>query len=463
MCDVQKTMPPSHEGTKAEGSVTSDGVQGEKVDMVPVSSVKCQGSKPVKRRMSHVTYVFAVLAACAAARAATLPPPPWQAQSRGPTSSFEITSYIAAVAPLLDASTRRAIETLLASNQPPVHALPLIQSARWRSAVSAATAPWHLAPDDAAGASTHLAYNLDALGDHLDLTTTATNTPLSLAETLAAMRLLDDLKQRAANPADPLADLSRYTLLYRLRGAPLTISWWAQTCYRRQQFDRAEHLLRFLIADANPDGFSKGNAHHFLGHLLFYGRERLDDAFVHFLSVQKYPACLVFSAYAYVHAAAILGKMNMPIHALALLAVDVPCLEFADVAFARHWRSAVLRMQCRDFTNALRHLQAALVLQESRSNDVRDLYRAIPDASAIWEAVATQRWSAADADAAIEHALTNRWDTPDDRLFLDALLHDWPAQEDIPLHIATNRVLNNNIFPRRVRRVRAYNRPTQGE
>ncbi len=412
--------------------------------------------------MSNVIYICTILAACAA-HAGTLPPPPWQSQSRGPTSSFEITSYIASVAPLLDASTRRAIETLLASNQPPVRALALIQSARWRSAVSAATAPWHLAPDDTAGASAHLAYNLDALGEHLNLTTTATNAPLSLAETLDAMRLLDDLKQRAANPADPLTDLSRYALLYRLRGAPMTISWWAQTCYRRQQFDRAERLLRFLIADANPDGFSKGNAHHFLGHLLFFDREQLDEAFVHFLSVQKYPACLVFSAYAYVHAAAILRKMNMPIHALALLAVDVPCLEFEHVAFARHWRSAVLRIQCRDYTNAVRHLQSALVLQDSRSNEVFGLYRMIPDASHIWDVMATQRWSAADATAAIEHALTNRWDTPDDQLFLDALLHDWPAQEDIPLHIATNRVLNNNIFPRRVRTVRGVNHLTQGE
>jgi len=412
--------------------------------------------------MSNVIYIFAAAAACAA-YTATLPPPPWQSQSRGPTSSFEITSYVASVAPLLDASTRRAIATLLASNQPPVQALTLIQAARWRSAVSAATAPWHLAPDDAAGAGAHLAHNLDALGAHLDLTTTATNAPLSLSETLDAMRLLDDLKHRAADPADPLTDLSRYTLLYRLRGAPMTVFWWAQTCYRRQQFDRAERLLHFLIADGNPDGFSKGNAHHFLGHLLFFDREQLDEAFVHFLSVQKYPACLVFSAYAYVHAAAILRKMNMPIHALALLAVDVPCLEFEQVAFTRHWRSAVLRIQCRDYTNAVRHLQSALVLQNSRSNEVFGLYRMIPDASHIWDAVATQRWSLADANAAIEAALTNRWDTPDDQLFLDALLHDWPAQEDIPLHIATNRVLNNNIFPRRVRTLHGVNHLTQGE
>ncbi len=87
----------------------------------------------------------------------------------------------------------------------------------------------------------------------------------------------------------------------------------------------------------------------------------------------------------------------------------------------------------------------------------------IADAAAIWEAVATQRWSLADANAAIEHALTNRWDTPDDQLYLEALLHDWPAQEEIPLHIATNRVLNNNIFPYRTRALRVTNHYQHGE
>jgi tetratricopeptide (TPR) repeat protein len=369
------------------------------------------------------------------------------------------------VALRLDQPVRREIETLLASNSTPLYALALIQSARWHTAISAATAPWQIAPSGRArpGASPLPDCNLNAPAQRPALAAHATNAPLSLAETFHALRLLDELKHRAADPNDPLTGLSRYTLLFRLRGAPMNIFRCAEHLFRQRDYPRAQRLFRFLISPANPIGFTIGNSHHFLGHVYYFQRKELDQAFVHFLSVQRYPACLVYTAYAYIHAAAILKKMNMPVHALALLAVDVPCIDYVKAAFTRHMRSAFYRLELQDHTNAVRHLQTALALLPARSNDVLDCCSLIPGAPAIWDAVATQRWCAADATAAIEAALTNRWDTPDDQLFLDALLHDWPAQEDIPLHIATNRVLNNNIFPRRVRAVRGLNHLTQGE
>ena len=396
--------------------------------------------------MSNVIYIFAAAAACAA-YTATLPPPPWQSQSRGPTSSFEITSYVASVAPLLDASTRRAIATLLASNQPPVQALTLIQAARWRSAVSAATAPWHLAPDDAAGAGAHLAHNLDALGAHLDLTTTATNAPLSLSETLDAMRLLDDLKHRAADPADPLTDLSRYTLLYRLRGAPMTVFWWAQHIFWREDKARSAPLLTFLTDPRNPDEFSRGAAHYFSGLLDDQVRETRARAFSHYLRSVSYKTCLIFIGHAYLNAARILIEMGQRDNALALLSVDVPSIDMTELSAHKHLLAANLLFEALDFTNAVRRLHAACAADPAASNAVVTLASSYYVSTSLWHAAFAQPWCAADRDAALLAGLTNALPTPDDHAFLTALSLDWPPAETLPPHLLTNRILNNAVFP----------------
>jgi len=280
----------------------------------------------------------------------------------------------------------------------------------------------------------------------------------------ATISLLDALFARIADTAAEAGSLASFTNALALPGVPMQLFQRALTVFwRARDYPRAEAVFRLLAHPCNPDGYTAGAAHYFLGHVSRVFHQDLDQAFVHFLTVPAFPACLVYTADAYLQAASILMHMNMPIHALALLAVDVPCVDFADVAALRHIHSACCRLKLHDATNAVRHLQTALALQPTRSNDVLDCCSLIPGAPAIWDAVATQRWCAADATAAIEAALTNRWDTPDDQLFLDALLHDWPARDEIPLHIATNRVLNNNIFPRRVRAVRGLNYLTQGE
>jgi hypothetical protein len=97
----------------------------------------------------------------------------------------------------------------------------------------------------------------------------------------------------------------------------------------------------------------------------------------------------------------------------------------------------------------VRHWQVALQYDTNNFAIIADILRRTPNVyTGIWAAVATDVWRQADSDALIIAGLTNVSATPDDALFFDALMHDWPSKDEIPLAIATNRVLNNNIFPR---------------
>jgi len=404
----------------------------------------------------HSVLLLGILVTSVAARSDVLPAPPWAAQQRGPTSAYEITAYLAGTLPYLDNDLCERIADMLDRGESPARALALVQAARWQARIASATVPWELTAQNSGDADAQLRQNLSALGNQLDTLAAPNATslpPLSVSATLSAMRLLDELKQRVANTNDPLRDLGLYVTLLRLRGAPLTIFWWARNMISLQN-NRAYHLLEFLSSAMNPDGFSRGNAIYFLGHLQYFVLHNPMAAFTNLLRVQQFPACLVFTAHSYLHAASVLTDMNMPVHALALLAVDVPCIDFYQLAYTRHVRSAWLRSRLHDYTNAVRHLQTAARMQPHNADAIAGHLAAVPCGTSIWAAVATCSWSSIDVQATIEWAVTNRCDTPDDRIFLDALMHDWPAQEAMPPAIATNRVLNNNIFPRVSRRLR---------
>jgi TolA-binding protein len=275
----------------------------------------------------------------------------------------------------------------------------------------------------------------------------------SLRDACDSIAAQQALLARIADPADPLDDLARYQAALRLPDLPVRVYQQAYALVWQHDYARAQKLFSLLVAPTNPNGFTRGNAIYFLGHLQYFQWHDPLGAFTNLLRVQQFPACLVFTAHAYLHAAAIMADFNMPVHALALLAVDVPCIDFERLAYTRHVRSAWLRTKLHDYTNAVRHLRAALWAQPKQTNQIATQIRLIPNGSFIWDAVATSFWCNADVMATIAWAVTNRCDTPDDRLFLDALLHEWPAREDIPRQIATNRVLNNNIFPRATRRL----------
>ena len=269
------------------------------------------------------------------------------------------------------------------------------------------------------------------------------------------MELLDGLRRRIANTSDPLSDLEpRYVPVVRVSGVARCIFKCANRMYWTRQIARAEALFK-LIVDADPgtvDGFALGGSCHFLARIMRDCHHDDDAAFDLFLRTQKYSACLVYTAYAYIEAADILKKRGQFENALALLAVDVPCHGFPNVLALRHMRSADICRAQRDYTNTVRHFHAAVAADKSLEPVVAANVRRCPMGTEnLLATVGTNLWTEQDSLGLIITGITNHYSTPNDLVFFDALMHDWPKIEDVPPAIATNVALNNNVFPQKRR------------
>jgi hypothetical protein len=191
-----------------------------------------------------------------------------------------------------------------------------------------------------------------------------------------------------------------------------------------------------------------GNALYFHAKALdsWFGQE--EEAFGEYLRVQQYPACLVYTAGAYIHAADILNGMGQPENALALLAVDVPNIDWPERYSHRHLISADILINEQRFDQALQQLAAAGQFRPESEDEIVEMLVRIPsycvDRYAEEQSV---QWDNADNDAAIVAGLTNSMSTPDDAMYYDAITHEWPPLESVADMIATNRALNNNVFP----------------
>lgn len=67
----------------------------------------------------------------------------------------------------------------------------------------------------------------------------------------------------------------------------------------------------------------------------------------------------------------------------------------------------------------------------------------------LWNYCLTNRFNLNDKHLAVQEALEDEKDFPCEEELYEALTHAWPEMSDLPESIATNRVLNNNIFPQR--------------
>lgn len=248
------------------------------------------------------------------------------------------------------------------------------------------------------------------------------------------------------NPDDPLNTLEKYSLIYRLRGAPMTVFWWAQHMYWRENKARTEPLLHFLLDVRNPDDFSVGAAHFFLGLLYENVHKNYETAFSHYMRSVAHKTCLVFIGYAYYNAAHILTKISYYRNALALLAVDVPSIDQIQLSAQKHILAANILFNNEDPTNAVMHLHTALLIDNAQSNSISALTQSFYVNSALWNTCTNQKWSTKMRDSYIITGITNVYTTPDDTAYLDALSLDWPSYDALPKEITTNRTLNNVVF-----------------
>ena len=176
--------------------------------------------------------------------------------------------------------------------------------------------------------------------------------------------LFNELMDRINDKKDMFNNLEKYKPVFSLGGEPpLTIYNAAYNMYYRKNELRAGNLFLFLISDKNQNKFTVGNSYYWLGKICYEVYKDNETAFKYYMMVHKYPACLVYTANAYVFAAKILNRMGQSDNTLALLAVDVPVYKFKQKLMQRHIMSYSICKNKNDITNAVRHLQTAYLVE----------------------------------------------------------------------------------------------------
>jgi hypothetical protein len=261
--------------------------------------------------------------------------------------------------------------------------------------------------------------------------------------------LFNELMNRINDTKDPFNNLEKYVSIFSLGGEePLTIYNAAYKMYYRKNDLRAGDLFYFLISDKNPNKFTIGNSYYWLGKICQNEYKDNETAFKYYMMVHKYPACLVYTANAYVFAADILNKMGQADNALALLAVDVPVFTFRQKLIQRHIKSYSICKNRNDITNAVRHLQTVYLINTNIISTIKILLNTFPEwCEKYFRDSLTNLWCENDVLYTINKGISNPYETPDDNLFFDAVTHKWPAVYDVSKIILTNRTLSNNIFP----------------
>ena len=269
--------------------------------------------------------------------------------------------------------------------------------------------------------------------------------PLSIHEMVELINSLSELKNRIEDFNDPLIDIINYKRLLLIPSFSGQIYNWVQELYFRGQWEKARDCFPFFILPENSDDFTRGAAHFFIGRITRSNIKETDDilysyndAIYNFLLTQRYATCLTYISYAYIWAADIYATLGYKKQALALIMVDVPSVDFAMMKKIRHSHAYLLE---NNRTNIIKHIQEWM-----RYGDENDNYPHFLN-DTLWQYCITNRLNAYDRNIAIEEALNDKREViPCYELLTEALLHPWPSIYDIPESIATNRVLNNNIF-----------------
>lgn len=284
---------------------------------------------------------------------------------------------------------------------------------------------------------------------------------LSLEQTISALNKVGKLKEKLQDPNDDLSDIEEYRDLIKIPDIAGQIYHLAEHLFWTGQYKKARICFEFLISDENKDEFGVGASHFFLGRMAkelppdimsFANREeRHRYALEHLLKANAYATCLTYISYSYIMAAEIFHEMGLNHPALALLMIDVPSIDWNSVKAMRHTAAARYCFLMEDSTNLTRHVQEAL--RYSKEDDPG--YRVLEEYHSrinpeLWKYCADKLFTNDDKNKAILSALDDERAKPWHSELFTALLHIWPKPPEMPEGMATNRVLNNNIFPFRI-------------
>lgn len=281
---------------------------------------------------------------------------------------------------------------------------------------------------------------------------------LSLGATIKALNRIDEFSRRLEDKTDYFSNIMDYKDLLRIPGFPGRLYWKAERLCFTEQYDKAINVMSFFFLEDNPDLFVRGAACYFLGRMYQitnyrkYNSEEakanIGNIISYYLKVPMFPTCLTYISYSYLHASEMAGRLRDYKTALALIMIKVPTVDRSWVDFRRFSKGYNYAYIIRDYTNCFRFMQG--ILRVRPDYFTTNWYNCIPMAEQkkkeLWYYLATNDFTEIDIHNAIVEALTNANEAIDYELLYDALTIDWPKDNELPLEISTNRVLNNKYF-----------------
>jgi tetratricopeptide (TPR) repeat protein len=313
--------------------------------------------------------------------------------------------------------------------------------------------------------------------------------PANISENKAGYVLLDELLKRAKNKTDKLDNLQKYEPIFPLGGAAsLAIYGVAYEMVWNKEEDRSAKLFKFLINENNQNGFTVGNSHYWFARHLYFVKKDSTNALNHYLQVHKYPSCLVFTDAAYCRAGGIYNEFGKRDTALALYSIKIPHIDHWQREIWKAERSFKIAIQQEDYSNAIyqierKNIALAATKSTNKFNSLRweiEVENTIiknmrskvavglnkkqffkqpskKNAGKIYKDVSKHIKAFASPDSyeiqCIKQALDGPEKGKENLLLKEMLLHAWPMIEDVDPVILTNRVLSNNIFKHKERKL----------
>ena len=277
--------------------------------------------------------------------------------------------------------------------------------------------------------------------------------------------LLDKLIKRIENKNDPLDYLQKYESLITDSAIAHLIYANAYDMIRGGDSKRSAKLFDFLINEKNPNGFAVGCSYYWRGILLEKLYHNTDDAFDSYLQVHAYPTCLVYTDDSYIRAARICRLRRKRDTALALYSIRIPQIDYYKNEFRKIFASIDIARECNDSTNRVRQVMRADEIARAKPKYEKLAENLYDELCGITFTNTITKISANLAKTepfdhytmkTIVRALTGPDAATNNPALEDMLLHDWPLMDNVTeMHpeILTNRVLSNNIFKQKRRKV----------
>ena len=287
------------------------------------------------------------------------------------------------------------------------------------------------------------------------------NIAITISNNILGFNLLDELTKRIENTNDPLDKLEKYEPIFSLGSSyALLVYAKAYDLVWNNAEERSSKLFDFLINPNNPNGFTVGNSHYWLGHYLYKEKNDLTNALNHYLLVHTFSACLVFTDASYYEAAEIylaFGKTNT---AVALYSVQIPYIDYWEKEFYKAEKTINIFLQQKDIKNAVHQILRSKRVKKCnpeiwdrtyRMYWVFNYYNIDSNTAEINRLLKREFIPEKYEIECIRKVLNNQKNEKVNPLLVEMLLHAWPPIEEVDEEILTNRILSNNVFKKKRR------------